>query len=180
MFPRLFVCLSPQWSARMCPRRLALHCGDRHTNSLGNIDTDLSWDFLLYLVLNIIALHGGDGRATVHLHHVALLFHHIHTVLLWHIATLHGRYLHALFRVVYFLANLLQDCVALPLGCAGASCCSNILALLFRNLGADFLLHLLALPPGDNLHHGVVLSVALSPAGGAALLLVHLLALLFS
>ena len=52
------------------------------------------------------------------------------------------------------------------------------LALLIRNHATDLLVHLLALPPGDGLHCSQVLCMALPPVIGAALLLVHLLALL--
>ena len=47
-----------------------------------------------------------------------------------------------------------------------------------RDLPTDLLVNLLAFPPGDGLHHHLILGVALLPGVGAALLLLHLLALL--
>ena len=53
------------------------------------------------------------------------------------------------------------------------------LTLLLRDQATNPLVHQLALPPGVGLQLGLVLCVAFPPVAGAALILIHLMALLF-
>merc|ERR1719186_1843883 len=148
------------------------------TLGLGNINAQLAWDTLLNLVHHIFTRHCWQALASLHLDQGALSVHFLDTILSWNIFALLGSHVVALLCVVNLLADFLCHGLAFLLVDGRALGRRNFLAILFRHRVANLLIHLLALPPGDGLHHSIVLGVALPPAGSAALLIVDSLALL--
>merc|ERR1719466_426737 len=148
------------------------------TLGLGNINAHLTWDTLLNLVHHIFAHHGWQALASLHLDQGALSVYFLDTILSWYIFALLGSHVVALLRVVNLLTDFLCHGLALLFVDNRALSGRNFLAILFGPRVANLLIHLHALPPGDGLHHSIVLGVALPPAGSAALLIVDSLALL--